>query len=150
MIMQYFILKSLPYYLVVSYLVLLSLFDKETLKQKILLVIIIMLFLIVIVLVANSSAVERLLFFIVHGFILLRVIHMMGLDLIKTQSLNGFLVALVFYELLTLTKFFNFLIKVADVSAQTNFYIVTGVQIALGIFFVIFKEDDRRIRVRLE
>lgn len=150
MLMQNITLASLPYYLVVSYFLLLALYDKETLKQKFLYVVLILAVVVVIAFFTNNTALQRLLFFILHGLLLLRVTHMMGVDLIKTQSLNGYFVALVFYELLTLTKFFNFLVKVADLSVMTNFYVVTGVQITIGIFFTIFKEDDRRIRVKLE
>ncbi|MCC6550489.1 MAG: hypothetical protein IT279_10500 [Ignavibacteriaceae bacterium] len=140
----------LPYYLLVSFLVLIALFDLEAIKQKSFLVMVILAAVVVITFFSESPAIERLLFFVLHGFILLRVIHMLGLDLLKTQALNGFYVVLIFYELLTLTKFFNLLVKVADLSVLTNFFIVTSVQIAIGIFFIIFKEDDRRIRVKLE
>ncbi|GMU87611.1 MAG: hypothetical protein AMXMBFR48_28520 [Ignavibacteriales bacterium] len=150
MLMRIYFVSMLPFYLVVSLLLLISLYNKETVKQKLHIVIILLIAVVAIAYQLNNTAIQRLLFFVLHGFILLRVIHMMGLDLIKTQSLNGFLVALVFYELLTLTKFFNILVKVADLSVLTNFYFVTIVQILLGIFFTVFKEDNRRIRVRLE
>ncbi|MBV6512354.1 MAG: hypothetical protein FMNOHCHN_01851 [Ignavibacteriaceae bacterium] len=140
----------LPYYLLVSYLMLIALFDLEAIKQKAFLVIISLAAVIVIMFFAESSGIERLLFFVLHGFILLRLIHMLGIDLLRTQELNGFYVVLIFYELLTLTKFFNLLVKVADLSVLTNFFVVTSVQLAIGIFFTIFREDNRRLRVKLE
>lgn len=148
--MQIFKLTSLPYYLVVSYLLLLVLYDMEILKRKILLIVTMLVAVVLVAFVYQIPAIQRLLFFALHGLILLRVIHMMGLDLLKTQSISGYFVVLIFYEILTLIKFFNLLVKVADLSVMTNFYIVTGVQITIGIFFTIFKEDDRRIRVKLE
>lgn len=140
----------LPYYLLVSYLMLIALFDLEAIKQKAFLVIISLAAVIVIMFFAESSGIERLLFFVLHGFILLRLIHILGIDLLRTQELNGFYVVLIFYELLTLTKFFNLLVKVADLSVLTNFFVVTSVQLAIGIFFTIFREDNRRLRVKLE
>ncbi len=150
MLMQIYKLTSLPYYLVVSYLLLLALYDKGTLKNKIVLILAVLVPVVMIAFIYPNPAIQRLLFFLLHGLVLLRVIHMMGLDLLKTQALSGYFVVLIFYELLTLIKFFNLLVKVADISVLSNFYIVTGVQITIGIFFIIFKENDRRIRVKLE
>jgi len=150
MVIRVFYFKILSYYLVVSCLLLFSLFDKETLKQKFLLVILLFITVIVIAYGFTNPGYHRLLFFVLHGLILLRITHLMGLELLRTRSLNLFFVVLVFYELLTLAKFFEILVKVADLSVLTNFYIVTGVQIAIGIFFTIFREDNRRLRVKLE
>lgn len=140
----------LPYYLIISFAALISLFDWQVLRSRLLLTASMSAFILFITFFAANSGVERLMFLILHFFILLKVIHMLAVDLLKTGTVNSFFVVLVFYELLTLAKFFNLLTKMADISILSEFHIITGIQIVIGIFFTIFTNDDRKLRVKLE
>lgn len=59
------------------------------------------------------------------------------------RKINLFYLMLVIYELLSIFKFFNLLIGFADAIA---FFIITSIfQIAFGLFFSIFREDNPRL-----
>jgi len=146
-----FKMGSNSFYLFPSLLSLIALFDVETLKQKrswlffplVLAVSIVSAY-------ETNSAYERFLFLAVHFLIVLRIGYLLAQDLLQTRSISIFYLVLIFYELLILTKFFNILIKVADLNAMTNFYVTTSVQILIGLFFIFYTENDNRIRIRVE
>ncbi len=146
-----FKMETNSFYLFPSLLSLIALFDVETLKKKKA-----WLFLPLIIAVSvvsaykTNSAYERFLFLTVHFFIVLRIGYLLAQDLLQTRSISIFYLVLIFYELLILTKFFNILIKVADLTAMTNFYVTTSVQILIGLFFIFYTENDNRIRIRVE
>lgn len=94
----------------------------------------------------NDGAIEYI-FFITHILILIRLNYLLILNVARTQAISLFYVMLVFYETLVLSKFINNFTNFAD--AVYYFIVSTGIQIALGLFFLIFKEKDHRIVFQL-
>jgi hypothetical protein len=56
---------------------------------------------------------------------------------------NIFYLMLIFYNLLTISKFLNFILGFADATA---FFVITTIaQIIFGLFFSIFREDNSKL-----
>ncbi len=66
---------------------------------------------------------------------------------VDTRIMNLFLIVLLFYLSTTLLKLFNILIGFADATAF--FFITSIAQIAFGLFFSIFRENNKRLMVQL-
>ncbi len=64
---------------------------------------------------------------------------------VDSKKINLFLVVLIFYISTNLSKFLNVLVGFSDATA---FFIITSIaQIAFGLFFSIFREDNPRLLV---
>ncbi len=123
------------------------LFNTETLRKNFLyLILAIVTVFGVSYLFMNDGAIEYI-FFITHILILIRLNYLLILNVARTQAISLFYVMLVFYETLVLSKFINNFTNFAD--AVYYFIVSTGIQIALGLFFLIFKEKDHRIVFQL-
>jgi hypothetical protein len=64
------------------------------------------------------------------------------------RSISIFLGILAFYELLSITKFFGFIAGSAN--AELFFDIATSLEVIIGIFFCIFKQNNPRISFELK
>ena len=80
---------------------------------------------------------------IFHSMILYIFLKAFVLKVIKTQKLNIFIFLLIFTELLIITKDISLLTGFTN--GYVYFYLTNGLQLLIGIFFYIFKENDRRI-----
>ncbi len=71
------------------------------------------------------------------------------MEVSQKQVINFFYLVLAFYEFTVLLKFLNFLIEL-KVEAETYFYITTGFELLVGIFFTMFREDSQKLAYKLK
>ena len=71
------------------------------------------------------------------------------MEVAQKQVINFFYLVLAFYEFTVLLKFLNFLFEL-KVEAQTYFYITTGFELLVGIFYTTFREDSRKLVYQLK
>ncbi|MCK9212169.1 MAG: hypothetical protein M0P61_15120 [Ignavibacteriaceae bacterium] len=90
-----------------------------------------------------------LLIMVLHLIIILRILYLFVMVVAEKQSLNFFYLVLAFYEFTVLLKFLNFLFEL-KVEAQTYFYITTGFELLVGIFFTTFREDSAKLVYKLK
>ena len=83
------------------------------------------------------------LFSILHFIIIAILLKYFITKIVRTNILNIFTLILLLYEISVVTKIVNLITGFAD--AYTYFYLTTAFEILIGIFFIIFKEDDPRI-----
>jgi len=67
----------------------------------------------------------------------------------QRQVINFFYLVLAFYEFTILLKFLNFLF-VLNIDAHTYFYITTGFELLVGIFFTTFREESPKLVYKLK
>lgn len=141
------------FYAPFSYLALVSLLNSEFIKKH--RVILSLAFLFVCALSLNNnifgistvqmtgltlSALDFLIFLILlKGFII---------NFVKSNHINVFLLVLIFYEIMDTAKFLNYF------TGFTNDYLYFNIsnsfEILFGLFFIIFKADDRRLLFRIK
>jgi len=129
-----------PLYLTGSFLLFVSLFEKKELKKYF---IVFLLGLILINIFSNSTDLQiyhgSLL--VVHLLILIIFLQRMIVDYVGSNRIQGFLLILIFYELTTILKFFNFMLGFTNAA---GFYIITSIaQIAFGLYFSIIRENKQ-------
>lgn len=133
---------SYHYYVLITFLLICSLQEKEFLiKLKYFWLTILLLVFIGFFLEISSSSQLLLLLFTntVIFFILLKNY----IIVFVTKNNSIFLLMLVFYQLTNISKFLNLLLDFTDATA---FYIITSLfQIAFGLFFSIFRENKSRL-----
>jgi len=135
------------YYLIISFLLLLSIQKKDFLYSNKIPIFIIGILVIVISIFYDNRIVKDLLFVIMHFLIILRILYFFVIYIADHQAINIFYLVLVFYELTVLTKFLELFSTNFDVI--TYFILTTGFEIACGLFFCIFKEDSRKITFQI-
>lgn len=86
---------------------------------------------------------NEIIFVFLHSIILTRIIYLFVLNITKAKAFNLFYIVLMLYELSIIVKFLNLLTGLTDV--YTYFYITSIFQAIIGLFFSIFREDNRRI-----
>jgi len=86
---------------------------------------------------------------ILHLLIIIRILFLFVMFVAHKQEINFFYLVLAFYEFTILLKFLNFLFPL-NVEAQTYFYITTGFELLVGIFYTTFREDSRKLVYQLK
>ena len=64
------------------------------------------------------------------------------------RKFNIFFACLVFYEILSVTKLLNIVSSL--VNAAVYFDTATIIQMVIGIFFCIYKQDDKRVQISMK
>jgi len=86
---------------------------------------------------------------ILHLMIIFRILYLFVMKVAQKQTINFFYLVLAFYEFTIILKFLNFLIEL-KVEAETYFYITTGFELLVGIFFTTFREESTRLVYKLK
>lgn len=85
---------------------------------------------------------------IIHFLILIVFLKELIIPFVKENLVNIFLIALIFYEITIIAKFLDY------ITGFTNGYfyyiITTSFELILGLFFIIFKSDDKRLIFQLK
>lgn len=134
-------------YLIISFLLLLSIQKIDFIKSKKILILILGIIIILISVFYPRNIFTDILFTLIHFLIIIKLLYFFVIYIADNKALNIFYLVLVFYELTVLTKFlevfsFNF-------NVTTNFILTTGFEIACGLFFCIFRDDSRKIIFQL-
>lgn len=130
-----------------SILIILSLLEKDTVKRYYVIFIIIIVINIVINIVHSTIKLYMSIVIVNYLIITLIILKKFILEYVEAKRINLFLVILIFYMSTSLIKIFNILIGFADATA---FFIITTIaQIAFGLFFSIFREDNPKLMVKL-
>ncbi len=141
------------FYAPFTFLALISLQDTKFIKKYLLVIIVIFLVVCIISLNNNVTGIPEIQMLaisvsIIHFFILLKFLKELIISFVKDNLIDIFLVALLFYEITLITKDLNYL------TGFTNdyvYYVITSIfEITFGLFFIIFKSDDKRLIFRLK
>lgn len=130
------------YFILVNYLLFLSIIERNTLnKYKTLWIVFSFIFISIFFFTFQSKLLLILLLFtnatIIFTFLKSYIIEFVN------QKNNLFLLCLIFYQLTNISKILNLLLGFADATA---FFIITTIfQIAFGLFFSIFRENNSKI-----
>lgn len=130
------------FYIPLSYLAFVSLFDFSIIKKARSIFIII--FLIVCISNFSDYMADRFFFYmsLIHIMILLYFIKEFMVSFLKSKIFNVFILLLIFYELTIVTKNLNLIAGFTD--AQIYHFISSIFEILIGLFFCFFKTDNRR------
>ncbi len=85
---------------------------------------------------------------IIHFFILLIFLKELIMTFVTKNLVKIFLIILIFYEIMTVAKFLNYLTGFTN--AYIYFIITSIFEITFGLFFIIFKSDDKRLIFQLK
>ncbi len=85
----------------------------------------------------------KFLFIMLHIVIFSLILRIYAFDQSEKGIVNWFYIVLLFYELTVISKFIAITIGIDN--ATGYFIVTTFVQIAFGLFFSIFREDDPRL-----
>lgn len=96
----------------------------------------------------HSENTQYLFIIIIHSAVLLRILHLFVLNIAANKWVNFFYVALAMYELTVILKFVNY--STGLINAYDYFIVTTIFEITLGLFFVLFREDNDRIVFQLK
>jgi hypothetical protein len=136
-------------YIVISFCLFIALQEIEYLKRRKMIFIGIGLIVISLSFFRIGNNTFVLLIMVLHLIIILRILYLFVMVVAEKQSLNFFYLVLAFYEFTVLLKFLNFLFEL-KVEAQTYFYITTGFELLVGIFFTTFREDSAKLVYKLK
>ena len=135
-------------YVPFTFLLLFAIFDNKTLKKYALIISSIFLIIIVFPTISqHHKQINYYLFFIIHLLIFIRFIYLFVVYQINFSAINWVRFLLVVYEVTILIKFSSILIPLMD--AITYFYVTTLLEIILGLFFALFKEDNPKVIYKL-
>jgi hypothetical protein len=95
----------------------------------------------------DGSLNDVLLNAIIHFAILLKLLEIFTKDISFRKIISFFLLVLIFYQIITVTKIVNTLSQFSD--AYYYFMVSTSFQVLIGIFFIIFREKDARMKYQL-
>ena len=146
---KFFEISSYDFYVIVSFCLFIALQEIEYLKKKKMMFI--GLGLIVICLSFFRIEKNPYIFLIafLHLMIIFRILYLFVMVAAEKQVINFFYLVLAFYEFTVLLKFLNFLFEL-KIEAQTYFYITTGFELLVGIFYTTFREDSRKLVYQLK
>ena len=142
--------KPIPFYFYVSagYAVLIALVWKGSSKKIKYLLISSLIFLQVFLIIVSLNTNTLLIINLVNELLIFLVVLKLYItEYANSRRPNLFIIVLLFYELTNIFKFLNLLIGFADATA---FFIITSIaQIAFGLFFAIFREDNPKLFLQL-
>jgi len=136
-------------YIIVSFLLFVALQKNEYLKKKKIIFICLGLMIILISFFRIEKNPYIFLIAFLHLMIIFRILYLFVMVAAEKQVINFFYLVLAFYEFTILLKFLNFLFPL-NVEAQTYFYITTGFELLVGIFYTTFREDSRKLVYQLK
>ena len=146
---KYLQLTFLDFYLFVSYCLFVALQKPEYLKRKKILFLVSGLIVIVLSFIKLGIGIHIFSLSFLHLLIIFRILYLFVMKVVQRQAINFFYLVLAFYEFTVLLKFLNFLFEL-KIEAQTYFYITTGFELLVGIFFTMFREDSPKLVYKLK
>ena len=135
-------------YLLLGELLLLSLFRKKELSNKMIYFLTCFLTIDLAYVIIPGKYVAVFLLILVHTLIFFRFIYILVMNISLKNVIQMFTVILVLYEITIITKFINILTNFTD--AYIYFIITTIFEIFIGLFFIIFREDNPRLLLQLK
>ena len=139
--------NNLWIYLISFYLIIVSISDKDNIKKYKYFYIIFFIILILLLFLKLEYHYYLLLIVVEHLVIFFMFLKLFITGYVNNNKFNIFLIILLAYELLFILKYFILLAGFADADA---FFMVTSfAQIAIGLFFSIFREGDPKLMVKL-
>lgn len=135
-------------YPIASILILVSLQRREFISQNWIIIAVVGLIAMAFPLFIHSEGLQYTLIIFIHTAVMIRMLHLFILNIADNRWINFYYVALVFYELTVILKFVNYLTGL--INAYDYFIFTTIFEITLGLFFILFREDNRRIVLQLK
>jgi len=145
----FFQISSYDFYVIVSFCLFIALQEIEYLKKKKMIFIGLGLIVICLSFFKIGKNPYILLIAVLHSLIIFRILYLFVMVVAQKQAINFFYLLLAFYEFTVLLKFLNFLFEL-KIEAQTYFYITTGFELLVGIFFTTFREDSPKLVYKLK
>lgn len=134
-------------YTVMSYLMIISLLEKPTIKKNFFPIVFILLVIILLTILTSKTNIPYSIMMANNLVITIIVLKNFIVEYADKSKINIFLLVLIFYMITSILKFINLLLGFADAAA---FFIITSIaQIAFGFFFSIFREDNPKLHVQL-
>lgn len=137
------------FHMIFSYFLLVSLLDKNVIKKYFLVFLIPLAILLVAGLTTDLLDEQTWIFLMifVHFLIFSVILKLYALNQTSTGFISIFYLVLLFYEL---TLIFKFIVVTLGFENATGYYIITTiVQIAMGLFFSIVREDNTKLVIKL-
>lgn len=142
--------KSIPlaYYVVFSFLLIISLIDKVIVKRNKYLILAIGVILVIgLFIVRLETSYYFILFALLHSIIFIMILKLFIMSYVNYSRINFFLLMLLFYQTTVLFKLLNMAIGFADATA---FFVITGIaQIIFGLYFSIVRADRSESIIKL-
>jgi hypothetical protein len=138
---------NLLVYILIATLALISLQEKTDIKKYYLYYIFAILIIVGIYLQNPVMITGTLLMIFLHILIILTLLKDFLNDFFNIRSLSVFMAVMIFYEITLLTKFGSIL--TGDANNYIYYMITSVMQILLGLFFLIFKYDYKRLILQL-
>jgi hypothetical protein len=142
--------KSIPlaYYVVFSFLLIISLIDKVIVKRNKYLILAIGVILVIgLFIVRLETSYYFILFALLHSIIFIMILKLFIMSYVNYSRINFFLLMLLFYQTTVLFKLLNMAIGFADATA---FFVITGIaQIIFGLYFSIVRADRSEFITKL-
>lgn len=130
---------------ITSLLMIACVLEKSYVKKFIIPITIFLLLTTIICIINNNRNLHYIIILVSSATVLLVFLKDFILIYVDSRKINLFLVVLIFYISTNLFKFLNVLLGFSDATA---FFIITSIaQIAFGLFFSIFREDNPRLLV---
>lgn len=146
---EYLRISFSDYYILISFCLFLALQKTDFLKKKSVLFICLGLLVIILSFLNIGSNLYVFFFTFLHLMIIFRILYFFVMEVSQKQTIGFFYLVLAFYEFTVLLKFLNFLFEL-KVEAHTYFYITTGFELLVGIFFTTFREDSQKLVYKLK
>jgi hypothetical protein len=120
-----------------------SLFQPEILKKYIIAVIIFAVVILSLSVLKPTEMIDLYLIIFINASIFIIFLKRALVNIINKKEINIFHFALLFYEMIVITKLLNVILQFAN--ALYYFYISTIFQYLLAVFFFMLREDNRKI-----
>lgn len=146
---KYLRLTFLDFYLIISYCLLVALQKADYLKNKKELFLGLSLIVAILSILQFRVGIHILFLSFLHLMIIFRILYLFVMKVAERQTINFFYLVLAFYEFTIILKFLNFIFEL-KVEAETYFYITTGFELLVGIFFTMFREDSQKLAYKLK
>ncbi|MFA3783344.1 hypothetical protein ABRY23_09805 [Melioribacteraceae bacterium 4301-Me] len=138
---------SITTFSILSYFILLSL-KKFTSNSKLYDVILVFTFCLTLFIVFFEKGYSYAVFILMHFFIFFTILRKTILNIAQTFTINIFYFVILFYEATTIIKF---LISLLDTQhGKIQLLVVGTFQILFAVFFTIFNENSRKMKVKLK
>lgn len=146
---RFFQVRLLDFYIIISFCLFTALQEIEFIKKKKLIFIGIGLIVIYLSFLGMGNIQYILVIAVFHLMIIFRILYLFVMKVAQRQTINFFYLVLAFYEFTIILKFLNFLFEL-KVEAETYFYITTGFELLVGIFFTTFREESPKLVYKLK
>jgi hypothetical protein len=145
LVFKLFVIIKLNYdiYILGSFLLFIALNDYKFIKKNIFPILILCMSAFFYQFIFKFTGQKIIIFCFLHLLIISRILYLVVVPFFRSAKLNIFYIVLIFYELTVLTKFSNLLSGL--VSAYTEFIMANILEIFIGLFFLIYREDNPKL-----